>query len=88
MEFLKTQQIVNITKKKKQAHRAQTSGYQPGGKKDNIEVGKWYIQAIGFKTGSVMYFTTWRIKPLFCNNCKWKVTFNNATHDKIAIEIT
>ena len=33
---------------------------------------------LGCKIGSRMYCTTWGIQPIFCNSCKWKVTFKNA----------
>ena len=36
---------------------------------------KKMVQTIGCKIGSKMYCTTRRIQPIFCNNCKWKVTF-------------
>ena len=39
--------------------------------------GEWEVQTVGCKTGSRMYCTTWGIRPILCNNCKWKVTFKN-----------
>ena len=30
-----------------------------------------------YKTGLRVDYTTWAIEPIFCNNCKWKVTFQN-----------
>ena len=43
--------------------------------RDKIWVGEWEVQTMGCKIGSRMYCTTWGIQPIFCNNCKWKVTF-------------
>ena len=65
--------LVNITKKK-QTHRY--SGYQ-WWRRDNIRTGEWEVQTIGCKIGSRRYCTIWEIKYIFCNNCKWKVTFKN-----------
>ena len=50
-----------------------------GGGRDNIGVEEWEIQIIGCKIGSRMYCTTRGIEPIFCNNCKWSVTFKNCT---------
>ena len=41
----------------------------------NTEVEEWEVQTTGYKIGSRMYYTTWGIQPIFCNNCKQKVTF-------------
>lgn len=35
------------------------------------------VWTTGHNTGFRTYCTTWGIKPIFCNNCKWKVTFKN-----------
>ena len=43
----------------------------------NIGAGKWGAQTSRHKIGSGMCCTTWGIQPIFCNNCKWKVTFKN-----------
>lgn len=46
--------------KKKQTHRyrEQTSGYNWGVNRDNIELGEWEIQTIGCKIGSGIYCMT------------------------------
>ena len=48
-----------------------------------IWVGDWEAQTTGCKTGSRMYCTTRGTEPIFCNNCKWKVTFTNCIKIKI-----
>ena len=67
---------MNMTKKQTHRYREHTSGYQcreaSGG---NIGLGEWEVQIIGCKIGSRMYHTTQGIQPIFCNNCKWEVTF-------------
>ena len=40
-------------------------------------VGEWEAQTIECKMGSRMYCTTLGIWSIFCNNYKWKVTFQN-----------
>ena len=41
-------------------------------------VGEWEVQTIGSKKGSGMRHTTQLgLYPLFCNNCKHKLTFKN-----------
>ena len=70
---------MNLFTKQKQTHRyrKQTSGYQWGGGRGNVGVGEQEVQTFGCKIGSRMYCTTQRIQPIFCSNCKWKVTFKN-----------
>ena len=65
--------------KEKQTHRyrEQASGYQWGREEWQYGVGEWDVQIIGYKIGSRIYCTTRGIEPIFCNNCKWKVTFKN-----------
>ena len=41
-------------------------------------MGEWEIQTTGYKIGLGMHCTTQEIQPIFCNNCKWKVTFKSA----------
>ena len=41
------------------------------------------VQNVGIKTGSRMCCTTQRIQPIFCNYCKWKVTFKSRINIKI-----
>ena len=43
----------------------------------NIGMGEQEAPAMGCKTGLRMYCPKWQIQPIFCNNCKWKVTFKN-----------
>ena len=59
---------MNMTKKK-QSHqyREQTRGYPWG---------RGWVQTIGCKVGSRMYYTAGGIEPIFYNY-KWKVTFQN-----------
>ena len=40
-----------------------------------VGVGQWGVQTSGCKIGSRVYYTTWGIQSIFCNNCKWKITF-------------
>ena len=44
-------------------------------------VGEWGVQTGECKTGSRVHYTTWGIDSVYCNNCKWKITF------KIALKI-
>ena len=55
-------------------------GDRVGGWGRDISVGmeEWEVQIRGYETGSRMYCTTWGIQSIFCNNCKWKVTFKNS----------
>ena len=39
--------------------------------------GEQEAPAVGCKTGLRMYCSKGQIQPIFCNNCKWKVTFKN-----------
>ena len=48
----------------------------------SLGVGKWGVQTIGYKIGSRVYCTAWGTEPIFCNNCKWKVSFKNCTKNK------
>ena len=41
------------------------------------KMGVWEVQLTGCKTDSRMYCMTQGIYPIFCKNCKWKVTFKN-----------
>ena len=41
----------------------------------NTGIGEWEVQTTECKMGSRKCCTTWEIKPVFCNNCKWEVTF-------------
>ena len=43
----------------------------------DIGMGEREAPAMGCKTGLRMYCPKWQIQPIFCNNCKWKVTFKN-----------
>ena len=40
-------------------------------------VGKCEAQTIGYKIVLRMYYTVQGMQPIFCSNCKWKVTFKN-----------
>lgn len=35
------------------------------------------VHTTGYKIGSRVYYITQGIYPIFCNNCKWIVTFKN-----------
>lgn len=48
-----------------------------GGGRGSIGVGKWEVQATGYKIGSGMYCTTQETGPITCKNCTWKVTFKH-----------
>ena len=60
------------------------SGYQCRGQ-GNIEVGESEVQTIGGEIGSRKYCTTRGIEPIFCNNCKLKVTIKNCIKNFLKI---
>ena len=45
------------------------------GAEDNTGVAEWAVQTTGGETGCRMCCTTRRIEPIFCNKCKWSITF-------------
>ena len=67
---------MNITKKEADT---QIQKWLPVGRgRGTIGVGKWEIQTPGYKIGSSMYFTTWGIQLIMCNNYKLKITIKIA----------
>ena len=75
----KYNKVVNITKRSRLTYIENklvvTSGERE--RRGNIGVGEQEVQTIGCKIGSRIYCTTWEIQPIFCNDCKWSVTFKN-----------
>lgn len=47
-----------------------------GGKRSDMVRG---VETTGFKTGSRIYCTTQGKESIFCNNCQWKLIFQNGT---------
>ena len=43
----------------------------------NTNVGEGEVDTAGDKTDSRVYQITGEIRPMFCNNCKWRVTFKS-----------
>ena len=41
----------------------------------DVAAGEWEMQTPECKIGSGTYRTAWGVELMFCNNCKWKVTF-------------
>ena len=75
MESKKCNKVVNITKQKStHGYREQTSSYQLWGR-EYIGVMEGTVQTTECKTGSRMYNVG--NMPIFGNNYKWKVTFQN-----------
>ena len=60
-------------------YREQIIGYQcwEGRRGGYTGAGQWETQTTGYKMGSRMYHTIQGRQPIFCNNCKWKVTYNS-----------
>ena len=72
----KYNKLVNITKRKQTHREKKISDSQWGGEvRGNTGAGERDIQTTGYKIGSRMHCTTQEMEPIFCNNCKWKVTF-------------
>ena len=69
VEPKKYNKLMNIPTKK-WIHRERNSGYGWGG-----ESGRYTL--LGVKQATRMYCTTWGIWPIYCHNCKWRVTFQN-----------
>ena len=71
----KTYNNLATAAKKQQTHRyREHTRSSPGGR---VIQGLGRVHTTGYKTDSRTYCTTWGLEPIFCNNCKWKVTLQN-----------
>ena len=50
-------------------------------RRGNIRVEVWEVQTVGYKKRLAirMDCATQRIEPVFCNNCKWSITFKTVS---------